>query len=133
KSTAKRVAYDEPPSAMKRILVAGSAAALLIAVALTLALWPSTPPAAEPQPAPTQTGATTPTGAAVTPPAKSPATAKPGMAMLQISVDAIADITVDGQAQPPGLSATVNVQPGVEHVVTVQRSGRPLRKLQVPA
>jgi hypothetical protein len=48
-------------------------------------------------------------------------------------VDAPANITVDGQVQPMGESATVNVQPGVEHVVTVQRPGHSIRKLHVPA
>src|SRR5207253_9941472 len=89
KTTARQPALDEPPSPMRRILVAGSAAALLIAIALTLALWPSATPSAEPQPQPPATGATVtplPTGAAVT--------AKPGMAILQINVDAVADITV---------------------------------------
>jgi hypothetical protein len=50
-----------------------------------------------------------------------------------IKVDAPANITVDGQVQPMGDSATVNVQPGVEHVVTVQRPGHSIRKLHVPA
>jgi serine/threonine protein kinase len=56
-----------------------------------------------------------------------------GTAMLVIHTDAPANITVDGKAQPLGTSATVSVQPGIEHVVTVQRPGHSLRRLHVPA
>jgi serine/threonine protein kinase len=134
KSTAKRSALGgDVPSPMRRVMVAGSAAALVAAVALTIALWPgkelptmpATPaatPASTLTPAPTGTGTAAVTGA----PAKNYST-------LVISVDAPANIAVDGQMQPMGESATVNVQPGVEHVVTVQRPGHSVRRLHVPA
>ncbi len=131
KQTARRSALlGDVPSPMRRVLVAGSAAALVGAVVL-IALWPSSkepavPPATASPSAtagPAATGATT--GAA--------ATVTNGYATLVIKVDAPANIAVDGQAQPMGDSATVNVQPGVEHVVTVQRPGHSIRRLHVPA
>ena len=127
KSTAKRVALGgDEPSPMKRILVAGSAAALVAAIALTIAFWPAKDSSSTIPPtiAPATGTATTPTA---------PSGAKVTFATLQISVDAPANIAVDGQAQPMGENATVNVQPGVEHVVTVQRPGHSVRKLHVPA
>ena len=126
KQTAKRRALlGDVPSPMRRVLVAGSAAALVAAVAL-IALWPSSkePTVAVP--------ATTASGTAMTPTAPAPSE-KATFATLLIKVDAPANIAVDGQAQPMGDSATVNVQPGVEHVVTVQRPGHSVRKLHVPA
>ncbi|HEX8953113.1 MAG TPA: hypothetical protein VF945_14765, partial [Polyangia bacterium] len=65
--------------------------------------------------------------------ATSPSGASASFATLLIKVDAPANIAVDGQAQPLGESATVNVQPGIEHVVTVQRPGHSVRRLHVPA
>jgi serine/threonine protein kinase len=127
KSTAKRVSLGgDEPSPMRRILVAGSAAALVAAVALTIAFWPAKDPIASATPLGT-TGATTATTGGA------PSVAKATYATLQINVDAPANIAVDGQAQPMGDSATVNVQPGIEHVVTVQRPGHSVRKLHVPA
>jgi len=125
KQTAKRRAIlGEFPSPMRRVLVAGSAAALVAALAL-IVLWPSS----KPPPLPTvASNAATPaaaTGAATTPGST--------FATLQIKVDAPANIAVDGKQQPMGDSATVNVQPGVEHVVTVQRPGHSVRRLHVPA
>ncbi|MDB4971464.1 MAG: serine/threonine protein kinase [Myxococcales bacterium] len=149
KSTAKRPAVDDPPSPVKRFIVAGSAGALFIAIALTVALWPSKEPAAggtaQPlataQPPAVASGAAVAAGPSVatgatgatTTPAPSGESAKAAMAVLQISIDAPASITVDGQKQPPGTSATVDVLAGVDHVVTVQRAGHGLRKLHVPA
>jgi serine/threonine protein kinase len=134
RSTARRSALGELPSPMRRVMVAGSAAALVAAVALTVAFWP----AKEPLPLPaTSSAPTTATngvatnGATATTPGGGGV--RPTFATLQIHVDAPANIAVDGQAQPLGDSATVNVQPGVEHVVTVQRPGHPPRKLHVPA
>jgi hypothetical protein len=126
RSTAKRLAYDDgggAPSRMRRILVAGSAAALVAAVALTVVFWPSKEVAQLP---------TLGAGATTAAPA-SGESGKPAPATLHISVDATATISVDGNAEPPGTAATVNVQPGVEHVVTVQRPGHSVRKLHVPA
>jgi eukaryotic-like serine/threonine-protein kinase len=134
-STARRNAVlGDEPSAMRRILVAGSAAALVAAVALTIVFWPSKEPAgsaATTATAATGTTATGPTATGTT--ATAPSGVKATYATLQINVDAPANIAVDGQAQPMGESATVNVQPGVEHVVTVQRPGHSLRRLHVPA
>jgi eukaryotic-like serine/threonine-protein kinase len=123
-STAKRNALmGDVPSPMRRVLVAGSAAALVAAVALTIAFWPA-------KDAPSTT-TTTPT----TTPTSTPANTGAGKnySTLVISVDAPASIAVDGQMQPMGESATVNVQPGVEHIVTVQRPGHAIRRLHVPA
>ena len=127
KQTAKRRAIlGELPSPMRRVLVAGSAAALVAAVAL-IALWPSSkPPAAVPTVATNAVPSTAATGAATAPTTSSFAT-------LQIHVDAPANIAVDGKQQPLADNATVNVQPGVEHVVTVQRPGHSVRRLHVPA
>ena len=112
------------PTPLQRVLVAGSAAALVAAVALTIAFWPAKPTTAVSPAATTATPtATTNTGEA----------GKATFATLLIRVDAPATIAVDGQAQPMGDSVTVNVQPGVEHVVTVQRPGHSMRKLHVPA
>jgi tRNA A-37 threonylcarbamoyl transferase component Bud32 len=138
KSTAKRPAYSEPPSRGRRILVAGSAAVLIMAIALAIALWPSpssdSPPVPTAQPAPAVAPTAKPaTTAPPTTPAPTGGAAKPALAILQINVDAEANIAVDGQALPPGTAATVNVQPGVEHLVTVQRAGHTPRKLHVPA
>jgi serine/threonine protein kinase len=119
RSTAKRAAYQGEPSRWRRIAVAGSAAALVAAVALTVVFWPTAAPTTTP-PLTTTTTTTTTT---------SPET----LATLKIVVDAPATIAVDGKPEPPGVAATVNVQPGVEHVVTVQRPGHSVRKLHVPA
>ena len=130
-TTAKRAAWaGAEPSRMRRVLVAGSAAALVAAVALTIALWPGKDQGASSTTASTTATTTTTTTTTTTPP---PSGAKATFATLQISVDAPANIAVDGEAQPMGESATVNVQPGVEHVVTVQRPGHSVRKLHVPA
>ena len=143
RSTAKRPAYEPaPPSPMRRIVVAGSAAALVAAVALTIALWPAPelmqpPTVASSTNAAPASGVATPSPAAIAaataPHGALPSATRPAAATLQIHVDAPANITVDGTPQPIGDSATVDVQPGVEHVVTVQRPGHTLRKLQVPA
>ena len=132
KSTARRSALlGDLPSPMRRVLVAGSAAALVAAVALTVAFWPAKEPHAAADAAPTiADGARR---AARRRRRAGASGARPTFATLQIHVDAPANIAVDGQAQPLGDSATVNVQPGVEHVVTVQRPGHSLRKLHVPA
>jgi serine/threonine protein kinase len=108
KSTARRVALEEVRSPLRRVVVAGSAAALVAVVALTVAFWPA-------------------------PELPAAALGKPTSATLQIHVDAPANIAVDGQAQPLGDAATVRVQPGVAHVVTVQRPGHPAQRLHVPA
>ncbi len=145
-STAKRVALlGNLPVPMRRVLVAGAAAVLVAAVALTIALWPSKDSSSN---APSSTPPTdnAPTGSAPTGTAPSGATptatpvhatgggaGKSTYATLVIRVDAPAAIAVDGQAQPMGESATVNVQPGVEHIVTVQRPGHSQRRLHVPA
>jgi eukaryotic-like serine/threonine-protein kinase len=130
-STAKRMVLADRapmPSPLRRVLVAGSAALLVAAVALTVAFWPSK------EPAPLTTTTTTTTGGTTsTAPPASGAAARPTTATLVIKVDAPANIAVDGQAQRFGTSATVNVQPGVEHVVTVQRPGHSVRRLHVPA
>ncbi|HEY2745281.1 MAG TPA: protein kinase [Polyangia bacterium] len=134
KSTAKRVALlGDLPSPVRRVLVAGAAAVLVAAVALTIAFWPSKDAASN---APNPSGGlpAAASGVAATGAGATPAHAgKPTYATLVIRVDAPATIAVDGQAQPPGDSATVNVQPGVEHVVTVQRPGHTMRRLHVPA
>jgi hypothetical protein len=171
KATAKRSALlGDLPSPLRRVLVAGGAGLLVLAVGLTITFWPSKDNGA----GPATGGATTATGTAITGAAgttaagaagttaagvagttattangtagttaptaaggghASPtgATARPSFATLVIRVDAPAHITVDGQAQPLGESATVNVQPGVQHVVTVQRPGHSVRRLHVPA
>jgi hypothetical protein len=54
-------------------------------------------------------------------------------ATLIIHVDTSAVVTIDGKAEPPGTTATVRVQPGVEHIITVQSPGHSLRRLHVPA
>jgi hypothetical protein len=53
-------------------------------------------------------------------------------ATLDITVDSPAMIAVDGKEAALGLRATVQVKAGVEHVVTVRRSGEPPRTLHVP-
>jgi hypothetical protein len=53
-------------------------------------------------------------------------------AVLEISVDAPAVIAVDGKEAAQGMRATVNVRAGVEHTVTVRRSGDAPRTLKVP-
>jgi len=139
--TAKRPALlGDLPSPLRRVLVAGAVAVLVAAIALTVAFWPSTTPPGSTTPAsgagavPTGGSATGGTSAA---PTGAGSRAKPGekptYATLVIRVDAPASITVDGQAQPMGDHATVNVQPGVEHIVTVQRPGHSMRKLHVPS
>jgi serine/threonine-protein kinase len=152
KQTAKRAAWmGDEPSAMRRIIVASSVAAVVAAIGLTIVFWPSKDPAAGttvPTPTVAPSGApptTTPpvatppvaTPPVATPPVATPPVAtppvKPTFATLLIKVDAPANITVDGQVQPMGDNATVNVQPGVQHVVTVQRPGHSVRKLHVPA
>jgi hypothetical protein len=102
-----------PPSRWRRVLVAGSAAIAVAAVALTIGLWPA--------PESPGTAAGAPTGTAAAP------------ATLIIDLDAPGDIAVDGKSQPRGQSATVTVQPGVEHEVTVQSPGHAARRLHVPA
>jgi hypothetical protein len=140
KSTAKRSAIlGNLPPPMRRVIVAGSAAALVAAMALTIAFWPSkdaastgggvTPPPTGATTVPT----TTTTGTTATPTHGGGTAARATYATLVIRVDAPAAIAVDGQAQPMGESATVNVQPGVEHIVTVQRPGHTVRRLHVPA
>jgi hypothetical protein len=158
RSTARKPAYDPPPSATRRVLVAGSAAVLVAAVALAIAFWPSKPPdAATPAGAgataassATTTAATTAgagattagtTGVGTT--AAGPATVEQPprpptatVATIQITVDAPARIAVDGKPQVRGglaTAATVEVEPGVEHLVTVQRPGHSVRRLHVPA
>ncbi|HWE31177.1 MAG TPA: protein kinase [Polyangia bacterium] len=140
KSTAKSAAIGGgEPSPMRRILVAGSAAALVAAVALTIAFWPAkdtsvVPPTGTSAATTSTTTSTTMTGTTTANAGTgTPSGGKASYATLQIAVDAPANIAVDGQAQPMGESATVNVQPGVEHVVTVQRPGHSVRKLHVPA
>ncbi len=124
-SPAKRAAFGgELPSPMRRVMVAGSAAALVAAVALTIAFWP-----AKEVPGTTPTTTTTTNTSTAVP----TGTSAKNYSTLVINVDAPASIAVDGQMQPMGESATVNVQPGVEHVVTVQRPGHAIRRLHVPA
>jgi eukaryotic-like serine/threonine-protein kinase len=103
-----------PPSRWRRVLVAGSAAVAVGAIALTIALWPASDPA---------------------PPPVSPAAVPPNSpATLSIELDAPGDIAIDGKPQAHAQTATtVNVQPGIEHEVTVQSAGHPARRLHVPA
>jgi hypothetical protein len=144
RATARHEAWI-PPSRWRRVLVAGSAAVAVGAIALAVALWPSAEPAAQPsQPTPTQPTPSQPTPTQPTqPPSQSqptPTTQSPAQppgantqATLIIDLDAPGDIAVDGKPQARGQSATVNVQPGVEHEVTVQRAGHAARRLHVPA
>jgi hypothetical protein len=160
RATARRSAFD-PPSTRRRVLVATSAAAGVAALALTVILWPTGHPAADhsvvtplplPAPTPAPVANAAPTTAQPPAPVTPPATSSPGVggnlapaptptsappagdvATLVIAVDAPASITVDGKAQPPGDTATVEVAAGVEHVETVQRPGHSVRKLHVPA
>jgi hypothetical protein len=60
-------------------------------------------------------------------------TAGQALATLVITVDAPAVITVDGVTEPLGTEATVQVKPGVEHVVKVQRPGHSVHTVHVPA
>jgi hypothetical protein len=181
-STVRRAAWNGPVPRGRRILVSLAAAIAVVALALTVVLWPSRDPA-PPAPAGRRPGAASSSSAAARPGATSAATraaaggnatgatanpsgaagasagaaaaaspttpvepgpsvggsgsaapaATPSYATLNINVDAPAVITVDGQAQPLGTVATVNVVPGVEHVVTVQRPGHSMRRLIVPA
>ena len=102
---------------LRRILVIGSAATVVAAIGLTVAFWPtsasstvpSVPLAATPLPA-----------------------AAPKPATLVITTDAPAVISVDGNPAPLGRSSTVQVKPGVEHVVTVRRPGHSLHTVHVP-
>jgi serine/threonine protein kinase len=55
------------------------------------------------------------------------------VAMLEINLDQPAVIAVDGKAEPLAARFTVKVKTGVSHVVTVERSGKVVRTLNVPA
>jgi len=157
RSTAQRPYYNPPPSPLRRVLVIACAATVVAGIGLTVALWPQkdppppTPIEAPPAtPTPTPTATPTPMPKAIPPaspaaPSPTPTTVTPtpplppGLpstaaitATLIISTDAPAIITVDGMAAPLGLSATVQVKPGVPHQVTAQRPGHSLHKLRVP-
>jgi serine/threonine protein kinase len=54
------------------------------------------------------------------------------VATLDINLDQPAVIAVDGKAQPPAQRLTVQVTPGVAHVVTVERDGKVLRTINIP-
>ena len=61
-----------------------------------------------------------------------PSSAVP-MATLDINLDQPAVIAVDGRAQPLAERASVQVKPGVAHVVTVERNGKLLRSINIPS
>ena len=121
-STAKRTSYDpQPPSRAKRLVVIASAATLVAGIGLTAVLWPQK----EPAPIAVPVGVPDPLRP-IEPPAS------PRKATLLITVDAPSVIAVDGAAQPLGESATVEVEPGVTHVVTAQRPGHSVHTLHLP-
>jgi hypothetical protein len=129
-STAKRTSYDPPPSRLKRILVIAIAATLAAGIGLTVVLWPQKDPA--PEVLPTVAPETVPAPVPVPAPTPAPPPRPPAEATLVISTDAPAVISVDGVAQPLGQSATVQVKPGVVHVVTAQRPGHSVHTIHVP-
>jgi serine/threonine-protein kinase len=112
RSTAKRPAMDGP-SRGKRIAVIAGVATLAAGLALGVALWPQGDP---------------------TPVAVAPETPAPSkVATLVITTDAPAVISVDGKAQPLGSEATIEVKPGMEHIVTAQRPGSPVHTVHIPS
>ena len=129
RSTAKRASYD-PPTRGRRVLVIAIAAALVAGIGLTIVLWPS---AEAPRPAPITVENPPPPVAPRRAPARpqAPNPESPRLATLTITTDADATITVDGQPQPPGRAATVSVEPGVPHVVSAQRPGHSVHKVNV--
>jgi hypothetical protein len=129
-STARRNAYD-PPSRWRRLAVIASAAVVAAGGALTVVLWPQSEPSSTPTIiAPPVVSVPDPP-----PPSKAalPSTAPAKRATLRISTDLPANITVDGAPQPFGRSAEVEVTAGEPHVVTAQRPGHSMHKLNVPA
>ena len=58
--------------------------------------------------------------------------AAPPIATLEINLDQPAIIAVDGKPEPLAQKATVQVKPGVPHVVTVLKDGKVVRSLNVP-
>jgi hypothetical protein len=58
--------------------------------------------------------------------------AAPAMSTLVINLDQPAVIAVDGKEEPPAQQATVAVQPGKSHVVTVLRAGKVVRTINIP-
>ncbi len=131
RSTAKRASFDPPPRG-RRVLVIAIAAAVVAGLGLTVALWPASQ-AAQPPPITVENPAepTRPVAPPVRPAQPGAAPTTPEAATLSITTDADATITVDGKPQPPGRAATVSVEPGVPHVVSAQRPGHSVHKVNV--
>jgi eukaryotic-like serine/threonine-protein kinase len=127
-STAKQQAYN-PPSRGRRIVVIVVAAMIVTAVTLAVLLWPSS---STPQPTPV----TLPTAPDTTPSSGGGAREPSGastLATLDITLDKDAIISVDGNSEPLGRHAVVQVQPGVVHTVSVQRAGHAAHKFHIAA
>jgi len=134
-TTAKQPSYD-PPSRWRRLAVIASAAIVAGGGALTVVLWPEKPPTVAPTvlAPPVVTVPDPPRHPAPPPPAPSrPSAPAKTTATLAVTTDMPAHITVDGAAQPFGRSATVEVRAGEPHVVTAQRPGHSVRRVNVPA